>query len=162
MNKETWVIFIFWLLMLVTLGLFSGCKQHEQMVPPAPAEQVVETVTRVEYIHDTIYVILPIIKESVRVKDSVSYLENDYAESRAAVDTLGTLSHSLSTKATPIATEVDVKIVTRDSVVYRDVIREVERDYTAWETVRLKAFWWLVAAVVAAGIYIIGYVKKQI
>ena len=111
------------------------------------------------------------IKDSLSVRDSVvfvqmpvensqnilpethrSKLETSLARSEAWVDSLG-LHHTLENKAKPIEVHVPVtdhytEVDTGHSeTTTHTITQEVEREFTWWEKVRLRAFWWLAGAV---------------
>lgn len=94
---------------------------------------------------------IPEIKESVRVKDSTSFLENKFAESTARIFSDGTLYHDLRTKPQTIQQEQEVKIEYRDSIVVKQketkvtVEKKVEKPLNAWQKFRLRGFWVLLA-----------------
>ena len=110
----------------------------------------VEVREHTEYIHDTLKVEVPSQSEAVSLRDTLSHLENDWAESDASWDG-EFLHHSLKTKAGVRPVPVDVPVVYRDSVVYRDrvvtVTKEVERSFSWWEQFRLTT--WIIVAVLA-------------
>ena len=107
----------------------------------------VQDSTRVEVryetktVHDTAYVELPVIVETVATLDTASVLENKYAKSAASVSG-GVLTHSLETKPVREPVAVEKQIVYRDSLVYRDKVQtvtvEVEKKLTAWQTIQMR------------------------
>ena len=128
--------------------LLAGCA------PKVITEHVTQYVTRDSLIvrDTTIYVKLPPeVKEVVVWPKDTSDLETSLAESRAYVDSLG-LHHSLKNKDRDWG--VSVPQVTRivataqESAQIRTIEKEVERDFTWWEKVRLKGFWAVVALAV--------------
>ena len=114
--------------------------------PRVVTEYVTQYVTRDSLIvrDTTIYVKLPPeVKEVVVWPKDTSDLETSLAESRAYVDSLG-LHHSLKNKDRDWG--VSVPQVTRivataqESAQFRTITKEVERDFTWWEKMRLAAF----------------------
>lgn len=115
--------------------------------------EVKESVTYVPYM---VNLSIPEIKESVRVKDTTSHLENDYAYSDAVLHKDGTLEHSLATKAQKLPQSIDVPIKQRDSIVYVDKLVEthvevpIEKELTWWQRIRMKGFYVLLVLVLWA------------
>lgn len=87
---------------------------------------------------------IPDIRETRSVRDTTSYLENDYAESTATVSG-GVLTHSLNTKPHTESVEVNVPHERTDSTTYsyQDVtkIKEVEEPLSWWQETQIRAFW---------------------
>lgn len=82
--------------------------------------------TRIEYreritlVPDTILIQIPSEQVERTTLDSISYLENDYAVSEARILTNGSLYHTLATKAQGKPIPTTQKVISRDSIVYRD------------------------------------------
>ena len=114
----------------------------------------VEYRERVTYIPDTVYIDIPQQQSERTTADSVSHLENDYAVSDARLLTGGILYHSLATKpqAKPVATSQ--KVVTQDSIVYKDRWRtvtktvKVEKHLTWFQKAQIWGCWGLFSFVV--------------
>ena len=76
-------------------------------------------------------------KAERNVKDSTSFLENDFASSLARINPDGSLFHTLNTKPQekPIPTQTPINY--KDSIVYKDkavkVTYPVARELTKWE-----------------------------
>ncbi len=139
---------------LVTL--MSSCHTSRN-IPSSPVivtntDSVVTTyVERVRI--DTVRVEVPVPMETAMqvVNDSTSHLETTLAESDAWLNLDGTLGHSLKNKETKLTTEVLVTDKTTERSGSKVSIKElpvaypeyqyVERDFSAWERFRLKAFW---------------------
>lgn len=153
-----------YLLLLICVLLLPSCKCKQQyVIQQEPVYLEAKDSVRVEYIErvtiDTVTVEVPVPAQSVVqvVRDSVSFLETDFAESRAWISADGTLGHSLKNKERSI--EADVYVPTKEietdktEYVYRDVpvkvpyAVEVEKELSAWQKFRLGAFWWLTGAV---------------
>ena len=125
--------------LLLALGVVAcGTVRPVTGVDSTKVEVHTETVIQ----HDTAYVELPVIVETVATLDTTSTLENTYAKSEAVV-TAGILRHSLETKPVSIPVKVETKTVYKDSLVYRDRVQtqtvEVEKKLNWWQNLKLKA-----------------------
>ena len=124
------------LLLLLTASACSTVRQL-QSTDSTKVEVRYETKT----VHDTAYVELPVIVETVATLDTASVLENKYAKSAASVSG-GVLAHSLETKPVREPVAVEKQIVYRDSLVYRDRVQtvtvEVEKKLTAWQSIQMR------------------------
>ena len=86
----------------VALLLFSSCRTGRQVVVVEARDSVrVEERVREIKVTDTLFVAVPMQKESTTVRDSMSHLENDYAVSDARIMIDGSLYHSLETNPAP-------------------------------------------------------------
>lgn len=105
------------------LVLLSGCHPCKSLT----AEQTIDS-TRVEYrertvyVPDTILVSIPLQSAERTTADSVSHLENEYAESDARINTDGTLYHSLLTKPQEKAVPTQRKETEKEKTVYKNRI----------------------------------------
>lgn len=120
--------------------LLVGCQ------PRVITEYVTQYVTRDSLVvrDTTIYVKLPPeVKEVVVYPKDTSNLETSLAESTAYVDSLG-LHHTLRNKDRHWGVTVPkvTRIVTtaQESAQIRTVTKKVERNFTLWQKVRLRAF----------------------
>ena len=124
------------LLLLLTA---SACSTVRTL--PVQDSTRVEVRYETKTVHDTAYVELPVIVETVATLDTASVLENKYAKSAASVSG-GVLTHSLETKPVREPVAVEKQIVYRDSLVYRDRVQtvtvEVEKKLTAWQTIQMR------------------------
>jgi hypothetical protein len=124
------------LLLLLTA---SACSTVRQL--PSTDSTKVEVRYETKTVHDTAYVELPVIVETVATLDTASVLENKYAKSTAFVSG-GVLAHSLETKPVREPVKVEKQLVYRDSLVYRDRVQtvtvEVEKKLTAWQTIQMR------------------------
>lgn len=117
---------------------------------------------RIEYrertvlVPDTVFVEIPAQTAERTGTDSLSHLENDYAESNARINPDGSLFHDLKTKPQAKPIPIRKEIHQRDSVGYRyrtltktsvETV-EVEKPLTAWQKFRLNGFWVLFAILV--------------
>ncbi|MBQ9711507.1 MAG: hypothetical protein IJV54_04405 [Bacteroidales bacterium] len=120
--------------------LLAGCA------PRVITEHVTQYVTRDSLIvrDTTVYVKLPPeVKEVVVYPKDTSELETSLAESTAYVDSLG-LHHSLKNKdrdwGVTIPKVTRIVATAQESAQIRTIEKEVKRDFTWWEKVRLWAF----------------------
>lgn len=124
---------------LLLLLIASACSTVRQL--PSTDSTKVEVRYETKTVHDTAYVELPVIVETVATLDTASVLENKYAKSAASVSD-GVLTHSLETKPVREPVAVEKQIVYRDSLVYRDKVQtvtvEVEKKLTAWQTIQMR------------------------
>lgn len=128
------------------LHLVTICLLLASCQPKVITEYVTQYVTRDSLVvrDTTIYVKLPPeVKEVVVYPKDTSNLETSLAESTAYVDSLG-LHHSLRNKDRHWGVSVPkvTRIVTtaQESAQIRTITKEVERKFTLWEKVRLRAF----------------------
>lgn len=103
------------------------------------------------FVPDTVFVEIPAQTAERTTPDSLSHLENDYAESNARINQDGTLFHDLRTKpqAKPVPTEKEIQY--RDSIVYKDRIVklrvtetktvEVEKKLSWFQKTQIYGFW---------------------
>lgn len=110
------------------------------------------------YVPDTFYIEIPAQSAERTTCDSTSLLENDYAISLARINTDGTLFHTLQAKPQRKPVEVQVPVERHDSIVYADRYREVpvtvEKKPSRMESIKQKAFWPMLLALLLAFIYI--------
>lgn len=144
--------------LLLSLNGCCPCRHLQTTTSNSDSVRVEERNFIVERI-DTAYITLPV--EVVRnvTRDTFSRVETAYAVSIARIDTNGLLWHDITTKETPV--QVLTKTITerRDSIIYRDKVRDV-RDIvqikaapTKWQKFQQRGFWCLLAfGTVAAAI----------
>lgn len=150
-------------IVLMVCALLSGCKTKDSTVVELRDSIRTEVVTNTVIIPDTQYVTLPAQIVERTTPDTTSTLRISFAESTASIRG-GLLFHSLRSLDTPLPVPVQHKETTRDSIVYREkevpvpvpVVKEVERQFTTWQQIRL----WLgnmviVALGIASGVWII-------
>jgi hypothetical protein len=157
------VYLIGFVLVILTCAIFAGCRTKYTPVVEIRDSIRTEVTTNTVIIPDTQYVTLPAQVVERTTPDTTSTLRISFAESTAAIRG-GLLFHSLRSLDTPLPVPVQHKETTRDSIVYREkevpvpvpVVKEVERQFTTWEQMRL---WMgnlvLVALALAAGVWII-------
>lgn len=146
MTRRHWVF----LCLLPAFIMVQGCGACRKVSGVNESlKEVVQVIEHSKFIPVLTSIEIPEIRESVRIKDSVSVLENQYAKSTAMIYGDGTLYHDLDTKPQTIRREQQVQIEYRDSIVFRDreveKVVEVERKLTAWQEFRIKSFWILIA-----------------
>lgn len=145
---------LFIILMLIAFSFaLIACGTAKKVVQQETQNKSVETKYERIYIRDTVMLEIPHQISSVVTPDTTSTLENDFAISKASIDTLGRLHHLLETKQQEKPVPTDKEIIYRDSIVYVDKEVEVpvmvEKDLTAWQEFRLKWFNALVAVLLA-------------
>ena len=115
MRRVLWVVAI--------VLLFSSCRTGRQVVVVEARDSVrVEERVREIKVSDTLFVAVPMQKESTTVRDSTSHLENDYAISDARINPDGSLYHSLETKPRTDTLSREVGVQVRDSIIYREKV----------------------------------------
>lgn len=125
----------------------AGCC-HNRVVATTTTDSVrVDVVERIVEVRDTAYIEVERDEQRVVVRDTTSTLSNRWATSRASIDTLGFLHHSLLTTpqtiAEPCTIFVPVADTTRTRILLRtDIVEvEVERELTWWQQTQIKGFW---------------------
>lgn len=127
----------------------AGCC-HNRVVATTTIDSVrVDVVERIVEVRDTAYIEVERDEQRVVVRDTTSTLSNRWATSRASIDTLGFLHHSLLTTpqtiAEPCTIFVPISDTTRTRVVHRTNVVEVERELTWWQQTQIKGFWMMLA-----------------
>ena len=129
---------------LLSILMTIGCSSKKAIV--TEKRDSVRTEIRYEkvFIKDTAYIEIPAQISERIIKDSISFLENDYALSNARINSDGTLFHDLRTKPQNKPVVVDTKIERRDSIIYKDreieVPIPVERELGWWEKTSIRFF----------------------
>ena len=158
-----WLDWVLGLVLLLVLAfLMTSCCPCRHLTTSDNTKDSVRVVTviRTEYIHDTVFIEIPVERERQTVRDTTSHLETSFALSDARINKDGTLYHSLENKPQKRPVEVEKEVIYRDSIVYRDkVVRkvqtvEVPRELTWWQRTQMRGFW------VAIIIFAITYRKK--
>lgn len=134
----------------------ASCRTQRPLTATATASDVrYETRVEERLVTDTVWVDVPAQTASVVIPADSSHLETSYALSDAWVDALGLLHHSLENKATKRAVEVqrperkETTTATITETKTETKTNFVEKQLSSWQTFRLGAFPWLVAAVAA-------------
>ena len=102
--------------------LFSSCRTGKVVVVEARDSVRVEERVREIKVTDTLFVEVPMQKESTTVRDSMSHLENDYAISDARIMADGSLYHSLETKPRTDTLTQELSVQAKDSIIYREKV----------------------------------------
>lgn len=151
------------LLTIITLViLLASCRSKTVLVQSEPVTLQQRDSVRYEYVEkvriDTVTVEIAIPAQSAMetVRDSASFLETDFAESRAWLNMDGTLGHSLKNKERTVKGEghVPVKDIQTETkeIEYKEVpVRvpyavEVEKKLTNLQQFKIATFWFLVGA----------------
>ena len=110
-------------LITVALLLFSSCRTGRQVVVVEGKDSIrIEERVREIKVTDTLFVAVPMQKESTTVRDSTSHLENDYAISDARIMIDGSLYHSLETKPRTDTLTQELSVQAKDSIIYREKV----------------------------------------
>lgn len=142
------------ILVVILLVLISGCCHRKVIAQQNNTfdSTHIEVVERVEVKKDTVYVEIPSEKESVTVQHRYSHLENSVAKSDAIINEDGSLTHTLETIPQLRPVVIEKPLLCRDSIVYRNFFREVEKTVEVpaqlswWQQTQIKGFWLLLAA----------------
>jgi len=147
------------LYIVLTAVLLTACASSRKATTSSSTDFSVQgrDSVRIEYrertvlVPDTVFVEIPAQTAERTTPDSLSHLENDYAESNARINQDGTLFHDLRTKpqAKPVPTKKEVQY--RDSIVYKDRIVklrvtetktvEVEKKLSWFQKTQIYGFW---------------------
>lgn len=148
------------LYIIIVALILTGCGAIRVATSSDIQEEKNDSV-RIEYrertilVPDTVFVEIPAQTSERTTLDSVSHLENEYAESDAQINQDGSLFHDLKTKpqAKPVPTQKEIQY--RDSIVYRDRIVkvkvketetvEVEKKLSWFQKTQIYGFWTLLA-----------------
>lgn len=133
-------------------ALCTGCRATRVTTETIQNDSVrVEIVERIKYVVDTIEVAVPYYHEERETRDTMSFLENPFALSSAAISG-GTLYHSLQTIPRTWRVKFQKPILRRDSIVYRNFYRdvkvEVERELSWLQRFQINGFWGMLVVVV--------------
>lgn len=137
----TVAIFLF----IATVMLFSSCRTGRQVVVVEGKDSIrIEERVREIKVTDTLFVEVPMQKESTTVRDSMSHLENDYAISDARIMADGSLYHSLETKPRTDTLTQELSVQAKDSIIYREKvvpkIVPVEKGLSDWQKIQIRGF----------------------
>lgn len=110
------------------------------------------------FLTDTVFLEIPRQTASVITPDTTSTLENDFAISKASIDTLGRMHHSLQTKPQKKPVPVSKEVERKDSIVYIDKKIEVpvpiERELSWWERTSIRYFPYSLALIILSLLFI--------
>lgn len=133
--------FILIIISLIGLTCCSPCKHLTTGEQQASADSVrIEYRERIILVPDTVIITIPAQTAERTTLDSISHLENDFAESDARINSDGSLFHSLNSKPQEMEVPTQKQIEQRDSIVYRD--RWLQRTITRTVTVKQDLSWW--------------------
>ena len=154
----TVAIFLF----IATVMLFSSCRTGRQVVVVEGKDSIrIEERGREIKVTDTLFVEVPMQKESTTVRDSMSHLENDYAISDARIMADGSLYHSLETKPRTDTLTQELSVQAKDSIIYREKvvpkIVPVEKGLSDWQKIQIRGFW---IFLILTSVYII--IRKKV
>ena len=87
-------------LLLLFILCLTGCGTSRCLTASIDKERrdSIRVETVIKFITDTVYLEIPAQTAQRETRDSVSHLENDYAESDARINPDGSLYHDLNTK----------------------------------------------------------------
>jgi hypothetical protein len=144
---------------ILLLDSCSTTKKATRVLTPVATETAsTKVVERQVLIHDTVFVEIPAQQAERTTRDSVSFLETDYAASTARINLDGTLYHVLKNKAQRKPVQHDTPVITKDSLVYVNketpVPYPVERELTLWEALSIQYFKWLLPLFASALVWI--------
>lgn len=152
-NMKAKRVFFSAIVAVVLLLSFGGCCpcRHLQTTNTTSDSVRVEVRDSIVERIDTAYVTLPV--EVVRnvTRDTFSRVETAYAVSTARIDTNGFLWHDIITKDTPVKVLTVTRTECRDSIIYRDKVKEVrdvvqvKSEPTKWQRLQQRGFWVLLA-----------------
>lgn len=158
---EELLICVGMVIVMIVLVMLSGCCPTKQSLQPIISRHdstAIKVRYRIEYRPVLAQFDIPDIRETRTTRDTMSFLENDYAESTATVSD-GVLTHSLNTKPQKKSVNVDVPVEHTDSTVYasqREIkIKEVEKPLSWWQETQIKGFWGMLLSWVVFVAYII-------
>lgn len=146
------------LYIVLTAVLLTACASSRKAATSSTDSSVqgrdsvrIEYREKTVFVPDTVFVEIPAQTAERTTPDSVSHLENDYAESNARINQDGSLFHDLKTKpqAKPVPTQKEIQY--RDSIVYKDRIVklrvtetktvEVEKNLSWFQKTQIYGFW---------------------
>lgn len=144
--------YAFWVCIGMAATIFAGCSATKSL--NSATSEKIRIIERTELKPMVVFTEIPRISQMVETKDSSSHLENEYAVSDAGIDRRGNLHHTLATKPQKRPGTVYVPEVHRDSTVYVEVEKIVEKEIPVklswWQELRLKGFWILFGLLVFA------------
>ena len=137
---------------LIMLSFLSGCATQRgagtTTIIHEKDSSDVRVEIRTEYVTDTLIVEIPAQTAERTTQDSISHLENDYAESDARINPDGTLFHSLKTKPQekpiefqkPVMSKDSVRVEYRDKEQYIEIPVEVAKPLSWWQSTCITYF----------------------
>lgn len=132
----------------LTAVLLTACASSRKVATSSTDSSVqgrdsvrIEYREKTVFVPDTVFIEIPAQTAERTTPDSLSHLENDFAESTAQINQDGSLFHDLKTKpqAKPVPTQKEIQY--RDSIVYKDRIVKVRVTETKTVEVEKKLSW---------------------
>ena len=160
------------IILLSALLLLQGCCPCRHLTSSESKAGIDSTNIhyreRVILVPDTVFVEIPNQTAERETRDSVSQLENDYAASEARINPDGSIYHDLKTKPQKMPVEFQKPVERRDSIIYRDRVRnetvtktvEVPRQLTCFQKTSIYGFW--AAIIFLMIVYTIKRIKAHI
>lgn len=142
--------FTFIVLLLVAVTSCGGPRH----LPTVRDSTVVHYRDSLRIKDSLVFVNIPVESSSqVTFATDTSHLETSVARSDAWLDTTGRIHHTLNNKSDsrlPVIVPIYDRARVSDNRQVITRIQTVERELTAWQSFRLKAFWWLAGIVLIA------------
>lgn len=133
--------------------LLIGCCPCRHLATNSADSLRVEVRERVEWKMLPIDVPTPPEQQEQTTPADSSYLETSIAVSWAIIQSDGSLYHSLSHKPGSFRISLNVPTYRKDSIVYRnlyrEVIKEVAKPLTWWQKTQIIGFWTMITLFVA-------------
>ena len=136
------------------IGFQSCCPKH---YPQIVYRDSVRVEIRERLVHDTVAIEVPKIVEKNVTRDTISHLENDWAESDVELKD-GFLWHSLATKGKTVYVPVQVPV--HDTLIVEKeaqetiIEKEVEKPLSWWQRLKIGAFWWLLGGLLLLAVWV--------
>lgn len=119
-------------LLACALLLLASCRTSSTTNNTVTKTDSVSTVRYVErIIRDTVLFQVPSESRSAVVRSDTSELRTSFAISFASIDSLGFLHHTLENIVNTLPIVTDCKVITRDSIVYRDRITKDSKSFSS-------------------------------
>lgn len=141
------------IIVVLMVCLLTGCRTSKSIPTPTIINHVdsvrTEYKERTVFVNDTVFVPLEQSEKQSVVKDSTSFLQNDYCTSYVRINSDGTITHLLKTKQSQVKVPVQNRVVYKDSVIYRskkvEIPVPVEKKLTKWQQRKIDWFPYMVA-----------------
>ena len=132
--------------------LFSSCKTKSIVTEKETKDSVrIEYKEKIVKVPVTVYVTVPAEKHEIATNDTISFLETNFAKSTAKIkwkDSIPCLYHSLENKAQKIPYKDSVNVVEKETVKYKQIIKQNTRTITKEKTLtKLEAFYIIVGKI---------------
>lgn len=138
--------------LFVALCATASCSPKLLPTTTTQAKDSVRVEYRERLVRDTAYIEITKETERIITRDSLSHLENTYAESTAEIKD-GMLRHELKSKPQKLAAPVAVQV--RDTIIIRDKAEQIsttiykEKELTKGQKRQIAGFWILLVAGIA-------------